>query len=144
MSANAIIHQAQLNEWAARFAEQKSSGLSVNNWCLQNNISKWTYFYWKRKLKEDLLSQALPEIVPLTLPVSECHTVPSVPSVSGCTTGTTCITGTSCEKDTICATDTTCTSSSAATIRINDIAIEINASAPEVFITNLIKAVCHA
>ena len=144
MSANAIIHQAQLNEWAARFADKKASGLTVNEWCLQNNLSQWSYFYWKRKLKEELISQALPEIVPLTLPVPECHSLPSASPVLGSTTCTTNTTDTARGSGTACATDTACTTASAATIRIHNTAIEINASAPENFIANLIKAVRHA
>ena len=29
-----------------------SSGLKVKDWCLQNNISKDSYYYWLRKLRE--------------------------------------------------------------------------------------------
>ena len=36
MSAKTILHQAMLNEWVARIAEQKASGLNVSEWCIQN------------------------------------------------------------------------------------------------------------
>ena len=29
-----------------------SSGLKVKDWCMQNNISKDTYYYWLKKLRE--------------------------------------------------------------------------------------------
>ena len=68
MSTKSILHQAKLNEWASLFADQKSSGLSVAEWCKQNNLSQYKFFYWKRRLKDEAITQVLPEIVPLTIP----------------------------------------------------------------------------
>lgn len=48
------LHQLHLNEWAARFADQKSSGLTVRQWCEQNNYTIHTYNYWKHRLKDEL------------------------------------------------------------------------------------------
>ena len=64
MSTRSIIHQATLNEWVSRIKEQKTSGLSVSEGCRQNNISRDKYFYWKRQLKEEVVEQSLPDIVP--------------------------------------------------------------------------------
>ncbi len=52
MSSKSIIDQAKLANWASLFSDQKASGLSVTEWCLQNSISKNKFFYWKRKLKD--------------------------------------------------------------------------------------------
>ena len=68
MNSKQKLHQIHLNEWAARFSDQKSSGLTVKQWCEQNNFTIHTYNYWKHVLKEELASQVLPDIVPLTLP----------------------------------------------------------------------------
>ena len=68
MSTRFIVNRAKLEAWASHFAEQKASGLTVAAWYLQNNVSKHSYFYWKRKLKDEAVSQALPEIVPLAVP----------------------------------------------------------------------------
>ena len=118
MSAKTILHQAMLNEWVARIAEQKASGLNVSEWCIQNGFSKDKFFYWKRKLKDEVVTQMLPEIVPLTMPTP-------VPTVS--------------EKS--CTTCTTFKPASCARIYINGISIEIDSSASDSFITTLIKAV---
>lgn len=67
MTSKEKIHQLHLNEWAARFADQKASGLTVKQWCEQNNFTIHTYNYWKHILKEEIVSKALPDIVPLTL-----------------------------------------------------------------------------
>lgn len=67
MSIKSLLHQAMLNEWSSRFADHKASGLSVTQWCKENNLSQYKYFYWKRQLKEEVTLQALPEIVPLAI-----------------------------------------------------------------------------
>ena len=74
------------------------------------------FFYWKHKLKNELVTQMLPEIVPLTQP-SIVQTV----SKESCTTCTTF-------KPTACA-----------RIYINGISIEIDSSASDSFITTLKK-----
>ena len=39
MSTKSMLHQAMFNEWATHFANHKSSGLSVAQWCKENNLS---------------------------------------------------------------------------------------------------------
>ena len=52
MSTRSIVNRAKLEAWATRFAEQNASGLTVADWCQQNNISRNSCFYWERKLNE--------------------------------------------------------------------------------------------
>lgn len=40
--------------WKRRFTDRKASGLKVYDWCEKNNISKHAYYYWHRKIQEDL------------------------------------------------------------------------------------------
>ena len=68
MNAKQKLHQLHLQEWADRFAEQKVSGLTVRQWCEVNHFSFHTYNYWKHLLKEEVVDQVLPDIVPI--PVS--------------------------------------------------------------------------
>ena len=69
MNAKQKLHQVHLQEWAIRFADQKASGLTARQWCEQNSLSFHTYNYWKHLLKEEVVDQVLPDIVPLSLPV---------------------------------------------------------------------------
>ena len=69
MNARRKLHQIHLQEWTVRFADQKASGLTVQQWCEQNNLSFHTYNYWKHLLKKEVVDQTLPDIVPLSLPV---------------------------------------------------------------------------
>jgi hypothetical protein len=59
MSAKTIVHQAMLNEWATRIADQKASGLNVSELCIRNGLIKDKYFYWKRKIKNELITQVM-------------------------------------------------------------------------------------
>ncbi|MDD3417922.1 MAG: hypothetical protein PHY47_28685 [Lachnospiraceae bacterium] len=38
--------------WRNRIQNRKLSGLKVNDWCEQNSISRYAYYYWFRKLKD--------------------------------------------------------------------------------------------
>ena len=44
--------------WAERIAECRSSGKSVRAWCRENEISEKTYYYWQRRLYEQMVSTA--------------------------------------------------------------------------------------
>ena len=87
MNAKQKLHQVHLQEWAIRFAVQKASGLTVRQWYEQNSLSFHTYNYWKHLLKEEVVDQSLPDIVPLSLPVlsgsdsSSGTTAPAFPSI---------------------------------------------------------------
>lgn len=59
------LNQANLAKWAQIISEQKSSSLTIRDWCLQNNISHNAYNYWKHKLKESYIDSVLPDIVPI-------------------------------------------------------------------------------
>ncbi len=66
MNAKQKLHQLKLQQWADICKQQISSGLSVKDWCLENNISIHTYYYWKHLLKQEYLDSVLPDIAPLS------------------------------------------------------------------------------
>lgn len=127
MSAKQKLHQLHLNEWTARFSDQKSSGLTVRQWCDQNGFSIHTYNYWKHVLKEELANQLLPDIVPL-----------SPPAVAPLLPPETHKAGLSSLSSANCAIRTT------AKLTIGDISIEVDSQATEEFLHTLIKAVRYA
>ncbi len=85
MNAKQKLHQVHLSEWAARFQDQKASGLPVRQWCDKNHFTIHQYNYWKHLLKEEVVGQMLPDIVPVSLsdvPSSEAPLMSgSVPAV---------------------------------------------------------------
>ncbi|RGI92215.1 IS66 family insertion sequence element accessory protein TnpA [Blautia obeum] len=124
MNARQKLHQVHLQEWTVRFADQKASGLTVRQWCEQNNLSFHTYNYWKHLLKEEVVDQALPDIVPVSVSAlsESVHsleiTKPEIRSIRS--------------------------NSSNVKMQVNGISIEIDASVSEEFLSKLIKAVCYA
>ena len=131
MNAKQKLHQIHLQEWTVRFAEQKASGLTVRQWCEQNHLSFHTYNYWKHLLKEEVVDQALPDIVPITLPVLS-------------------------DSDTSLETQKTeflsiranralrSNDNSNVKVLVNGISIETSADVSAEFLSKLIRAVCHA
>ena len=130
MNARQKLHQIHLQKWTVRFADQKASGLTVRQWCEQNKLSFHTYNYWKHLLKEEVVDQSLPDIVPLSLPVfsgsdsSSGTTAPAFPSIR--------------------AIRSIRSNNSNVKMLINGVSIEIDTAISEEFLGKLIKAVCHA
>lgn len=122
MNAKQKLHQLHLQEWAGRFAEQKVSGLTVRQWCEVNHFSFHTYNYWKHLLKEEVVDQVLPDIVPIA--------VPTVPDSNSSLE----VTGISSIRS----------NQSAIELRINGFCIEIDTSVSAEFLSKLLKAVRYA
>ena len=128
MNARQKLHQVHLQEWAIRFADQKASGLTVRQWCEQNNLSFHTYNYWKHLLKEEVVDQALPDIVPLSLPaLSDSDSLLAITPAPS-----------------IRANRSIRSNNSNIKMLINGVSIEIDTAVSEEFLGKLIKAVCHA
>ena len=123
MNTKQKLHQIHLKEWAARFSEQKSSGLTVKQWCEQNSFSIHTYNYWKHILKEELACQILPDIIPITIPDSHTQIVPTTATES------------SLANRPIRTT---------AKLTINNISVEFDSDIPEEFLRMILKAVRYA
>lgn len=123
MNTRQKLHQLRMNEWATRFSDQKASGLTVKEWCGQNDLSIHTYNYWKHALKEELASQVLPDIVPIMIPESSASLTPIE------------------SNDSIL---TNCAIRSTAKLTYNNLSIEFDSDISEVFLTAIIKAVRHA
>ncbi len=137
MNAKQKLHQAHLNEWAARFTEQKASGLTIQQWCDQNGVSIHKYHYWKHQLKEQIVDQMLPDIVQLSVsaPVSPSDTTLSENSRSP-----------AIADRANCANRATSANYTNANVRlcIDGVALELEPSVSEDFLRTLIRAVHYA
>ena len=154
MNTSKLSHQAHLAHWGDVIREQSASGLSIKDWCSENNISKHTYFYWKRKLKEECLDSKLPEIVKLQISTgSESSTTPTtstspaspVLSVS-CTSCTTCTSSTTDHVDSLLPAimPSAAENSAAVIVHIRDVSIEVLPGVSFPLLTEIIKAVRNA
>ena len=52
MEARAIKTEYRLSQWAQIVQERNASGMSINEYCKENNIVESRYFYWLKKIKE--------------------------------------------------------------------------------------------
>ena len=56
-----LKHAAKVQEWSARVAECRSSGIGVKAWCREHGIAPKTYYNWEREIVREATQQyALP------------------------------------------------------------------------------------
>jgi putative transposase len=52
MNTREIATEYRKSQWAQALREMKENGESVKSFCARKGVSKNTYFYWQRKLRE--------------------------------------------------------------------------------------------
>lgn len=50
MTSTALKHQARLYTWAEAIRDCRGSGLTVQQWCKQREITTTTYYRWEREV----------------------------------------------------------------------------------------------
>ncbi len=55
MNTTKLKRELLASQWTQRIADFKSSGLPLKEWLALNNLSKDQYYYWKRKLSDEVL-----------------------------------------------------------------------------------------
>ena len=53
-SLQAMSRQVRLEQWSGKIAACRGSGMTVRAWCQENGISEKTYYYWQRRLFQEL------------------------------------------------------------------------------------------
>lgn len=51
MNVTDIKAQMHMQEWAKLIEARQASGLSIKNWCQQNNLPESQYYYYLKKLR---------------------------------------------------------------------------------------------
>lgn len=69
----------RIQQWAAVFKAKAESGLTVDEYCDQNGISRNAYYYWLRRARAAALENTQTTFVELKAPKTEA--VPQIPSV---------------------------------------------------------------
>lgn len=66
MDVRTMKHAAKLAEWSEKVQACRSSGLTVKDWCEQNNVCSKTYYTWERIYLAEVSKQlAIPEQLPV-------------------------------------------------------------------------------
>jgi len=68
------MNQKLLELWKQRIADKKTSGLNVSDWCDKNNLTKHAYYYWTKRVKEDIHKSDVS--IPVFAEVESEHTSP--------------------------------------------------------------------
>ena len=58
MDTSLTVRNMRRQSWALMLREQSASGLSVKDWCEQNNLSTKSFYYRRRQVQSMLLDSA--------------------------------------------------------------------------------------
>lgn len=58
MDMRSVQHQAMCSEWKERILAQRSSGLSVHQWCEKTGEKQANYYYWLKVIRNEVLVTA--------------------------------------------------------------------------------------
>lgn len=53
-SLQAMSRQVRLEQWSGKIAACHGSGMTIRAWCQEKGISEKTYYYWQRRLFQEL------------------------------------------------------------------------------------------
>ena len=53
-SLQVVSKQDRLDNWTSRIMECRNSGMSIRAWCWENGFNEKTYYYWQRRLFQEL------------------------------------------------------------------------------------------
>ena len=61
----AVRDEYRAQQWAMVIQECNNSGLSNREFCRRRGIAEKSFYYWQRKLREQIVESASPQLVPL-------------------------------------------------------------------------------
>lgn len=89
MDTSLTVKQLRRQSWTLMLREQAASGLSVRDWCQQNNISNKTFYYRRRQVQTMVLQSAdesrFAELIMPEPPVKDADLPRSDPGYNGFT-----------------------------------------------------------
>lgn len=56
-----IKKQLHMQQWTAIIEDRIASGLKIDEYCEKNQLSRNSYFYWLRKIREEMSTSVLPD-----------------------------------------------------------------------------------
>ena len=68
--------------WERRFEEQANSGMTVDAWCTSKQLNKYTYYYWKQRIRKAKMEPmekviAAPLFAKLEMPAASDERIPA-------------------------------------------------------------------
>ena len=80
MNVRSERRKLAIRQWQEIIRDRNNSGLTIDEYCTQNEISRNAYFYWLRLIREEALQsqQETTGFVELTLPAESNNEIPAV------------------------------------------------------------------
>ena len=60
-----VRNEYRAQQWAMLIQECKGSGMTNKEFCIQRGVSEKSFYYWQRKLREQIVEAVVPQLVPL-------------------------------------------------------------------------------
>lgn len=83
MNTRLVKRKCSIQQWKAIIQDRNNTNLTVDEYCKQNGLSRNSYFYWLRIIREEALKQSAESgFVELSLPTetdAQSHPVTAVP-----------------------------------------------------------------
>ena len=79
-SVRTIKRNLNLKRWAAIIADRNTTDLTVDEYCKRNNLSRHSYFYWLRLLRQESAGIGTNDSVPVEATTEANSIVELVPS----------------------------------------------------------------
>lgn len=73
-----VKRKYKLTEWTRLIQECASSGKTIKEWCEENRISKRMYYYWQRRVREEVVSSIVLSNAPVP-GIAPANADPSAP-----------------------------------------------------------------
>ena len=83
MDTKLVTTELRLTQWKAIIEDRIQSGMTINEYCAQHQLSRNAYFYWLRRVKKAAIKASGFDFVELPTPdTSPTISAPSDPSIS--------------------------------------------------------------
>ena len=116
MPMDKITHEIRLSRWAAIVEECARSGMPKTKWCMENEVDVKQFYYWQRRVREEVYNEITTKALPATT-FAELQ----VPSLH----------------------NTVSSPGAGATVRINDITIEISNNCSMELLQTILRVSAH-
>jgi len=127
MKAQEISRALQLRDWANQVSVQKQSGLNIKDWHETRGINRKTFYYRRRKLREELAGFIESDDDPTWLPTNKERASAKAPVPP--------------PKPVFAALPMPNSKAALITVRINDYAVDIQQGADEILVERVLQTV---
>ncbi len=60
MDTRKVAHELRRQHWSEIMAQRQASGQTIRRFCQEQGINEKTYYYWQRKLRENICEKLAP------------------------------------------------------------------------------------